>query len=129
MNYYFWILLIGGILVLLGGIVNGYKRGLVRELNSLLSMLAVFLCFRLVTELGGEHARHNLPGMAVSLGLLVFVIIVYSICRLALTGVNLVSRLPVIRVLDNLLGAAGGLVIAFFLLYILQYLLECWAGY
>ncbi len=128
MNYYFWILLGAGILVLLGGIVTGYKRGLVRQINLLLTMAGVFLCFRLVTELGGEYARHNLPGIAVSLGLLLFVIIVFSLCHLAVTGLNLISRLPVIRIVDNILGAGGGLIIAFFLLYIVQYLLECYAG-
>ena len=128
MNYYYWILLAAGILILLGGLLAGYRRGLVRQINTLLSALGVFLCFRLVTDLGGEYARHNLPGIAVSLGLLLFVIIVFSLCHLAVTGLNLVSRLPVIRLVDNLLGAAGGVVIAFFLLYIAQYLLECYAG-
>ena len=128
MNYYFLILLIGGLLIMLGGIVRGYRDGIVKQADLLLSMTGAFLCFRLVTRLGGDYAKKNISGAAVSIALLLFVIIVFVLCRMLLAGLHLISRLPVIRIVDNLLGAAGGGIIAFFFLYIAQYLLECYVG-
>lgn len=124
MNIYLIGIILFSILILLGGLVNGYHKGLAREASVLISMLAaIFVILMLAGLIEGLRSK-DAPGILIGMIMLVLFGVIYKIVHILLTSIKIVSRLPVIRGLDNILGAAFGFTEGFLILYVLEYVLR-----
>ncbi len=107
---------------------KGQKQGFVKELGSLLAMLAAALSLAGILRVyTGFHAG-SIAGTASGIALVAVVAFVYSILRLFLISAGLISKLPVIHLLDSILGLAAGLVESLLILYIAETLLPFFFG-
>ena len=120
----FWILIIIGIIVWAYCLKNGSERGLIQELNTVLTLICATACYRLAAGLAANYSKGNVSSALVGILLLVVVASAFGIFHLIFSSIHIFSRLPVIRILDNILGVFGGFVEGAVVLYMADTLLR-----
>ena len=98
-------------------IVEGYKRGMVKEISSLITLIVVCILLALV----GSGVRSYLDGKIVNVIIAVVLAIVLAIAnhllKFALLPAKIVSKLPLVSFIDKLLGIVFGVVKVILLLW------------
>ena len=107
-------------LVLYLFIKNGIKQGLVHELGTILSMAAAVLVLYLVMRVFHGFTDAQYDKVVVGIVMLVLVSAVFSVCRLIFFAVKMAAKLPVIRLVDSILGTVGGLAEGLIVLYAVE---------
>jgi uncharacterized membrane protein required for colicin V production len=120
----FWILIIIGIIVWGYCIKKGSERGLIQELNTVLTLICATACYHLAAGLAANYSKGNVSSALVGILLLVVVASAFGIFHLIFSSIHIFSRLPVIRILDNILGVFGGFVEGAVVLYLADTLLR-----
>ena len=124
MNRVFWVLIIIGILVWGYCIKKGSERGLIQELNTILTLLCAAACYNLAAGLAAGFASSDVPSALIGMLLLIVVVCAFGLFHLLFSSLHIFSRLPVIRILDNILGVFGGFVEGALVLYLADALLR-----
>ena len=120
----FWILIIIGVIVWAYCIKKGSERGLIQELNTVLTLICAAVVYNLAAGLAANYTSGNVSSALIGLLLLVVVVSAYGIFHLLFSSIHLFSRLPVVRVLDNILGVFGGFLEGAVILYLADTLLR-----
>lgn len=123
MNLYAVGLLIVSLCILFLTMRHGFRKGMVRELDGLLSLLAAAVSLTLLAGTVSSMLEMKFSGLVIGLIMLGTVTFLYKIFHLIFTSIGLVAHLPVIRGLDKLLGAVVGIAKGIGILYILEYVL------
>ncbi len=123
MNLYAVGLVIISLCILFLTMRHGFRKGMVRELDGLLSLLAAIASLTLLAETISGVLEMKFSSMIIGFILLGIVTFLYKIFHLIFASIGLVAHLPVIRGLDKLLGAVVGIAKGVGILYILEYLL------
>ena len=102
------IVLLATIVLLVIKILDGYKKGMVKEIISLVSL--IFTCVVVVIAGAGLHfvKSSQIVGILVAVLLLALLGIVHHFLRLIFFSAKLVSKLPVISFGNKILGMAAG---------------------
>ncbi len=110
------ILLIAGVLLLIK-IVEGYKRGMVKELISLVTL--TLMCVVVVILGAGLHfvKENEIAGLLVTAILLVLLGIAHHFLKVIFFSAKLITKLPVISLGNKLLGMVVGALEVLFLLW------------
>ncbi len=102
------IMLIVAVIAVLVKMVDGYKKGMIREIISLVSM--VVLCIVAALLAYGVNSYHD--GKAFNVGvvviLLILVLTVHHLLGLVFFSAKMFSKLPIVHSLDKLLGIVFG---------------------
>ena len=121
MNYYTLLIYAIAALVILWRIAVSFKRGLVRELSNtvaLLAALGVGYAFKNIIFGFGDK---KFAIAAVYIGYLALLLLIYKVISLIFLSLKIFSKLPVIKLIDKLLGAvlgaAEGIAIVLFLVW------------
>jgi uncharacterized membrane protein required for colicin V production len=125
-NLYFWLILFASILILAGGCIRGYRRGFVKETESLVSWICAAATLVLISGLTRGSLTENISTRALAIALLIVLGVVYSLCRIVFASLHIFAGLPVIRVLDGILGIFAGLIKSFLLLYVVEHIAKIW---
>ncbi len=123
MNLYAVGLAIISLCILFLAMRHGFRKGMVRELDGLLSLLAAIASLTLLAETISGVLEMKFSSMIIGFILLGIVTFLYKIFHLIFASIGLVAHLPVIRGLDKLLGAVVGIAKGIGILYLLEYLL------
>ena len=99
------------VIVVVAGIfklVDGYKKGIVKEVVSMIAMLV--LCLIAALAAYGVHSYHDGKAFNVIVAIILFCLIVaaHHLLGLVLFPAKLLSKLPVFHLLDKLLGVVFG---------------------
>lgn len=106
------------LLLVLGGGIKGYKRGLVEELNTTIALiLAILAAVMFVVSVKGYMEQETLKTILGILCLTVAVI-VYKIVDFILSTLKIISSIPVIRGVNKLAGMAAGILEALLIVWI-----------
>lgn len=99
--------------------VDGYKKGLVKEVVSLVSLIILCLVVALIG--GGVHSYMDgkIINVIVIVILLAIVGIVHHLLNVVLFPAKLVVKLPIVKLADKLLGIVFGALEVIFLLWTL----------
>ena len=103
-------------------IAAGFRRGMVREIISLIAMAVAGVCVVLIIGAVEKEISKTITMVAV----LFIVCVVYRLVHVLFTSLELISRLPVIKGVDKLLGAVTGAAEAGVIVGVLVYLLKSW---
>ena len=103
--------------------VHGYKKGLAKEISGLISCAVTLFVISLLIMLYTSFNANEGINTIFTIVILVTVTIIYSIIRFFLKPVKLIVKLPLLRMLDKILGIFVG-VIEGFLLVCLMYVLN-----
>lgn len=117
-----WLLLLV-IFILIWRIAEGYKRGMVKEIVSFVSLIVLCLA---VAFLGGAligYLEKDFVIMVVAIILLLVLCIAHRVLSFFFFSAKLVAKLPVIKFADKLLGAVIGVAETILLVWTLYTLL------
>ena len=89
-------------------IVRGYKRGMAKEIVRLISLLVTLFVISLIIMLYTSLRARETKNTIFTIIVLLMVAVIYSVVRIFLKSVKLLSKLPVIKIIDKLLGVFVG---------------------
>lgn len=96
------------LIVLIGKIADGYKRGMVKEIISFVSLIVLCIVFALLGIGLNNYFDKEFLGVIIVILLLGALGIVHHLLGIIFVSAKLLSKLPVIHWLDKLLGAVVG---------------------
>ncbi len=102
------ILLIAAALAALYKLADGYKKGIVREIISLVSMIVLCLVAGLVAYGVKGYMTGKTAGVIIAVVLLCLVGMAHHLLGVVFFSAKAIARLPVIHSVDKLLGAVFG---------------------
>lgn len=102
------ILLIVVVILALAKAVDGYKKGIVKEVVSLISMIVLCLVAALAVNGIGSYLEGRFFSLAVMVIMLSILLIAHHLVSLVLFPARLAAKLPVIHSVDKLLGIVFG---------------------
>lgn len=122
--YYISLIIIA--LIFIWRAAAGFRKGMVQEIISLIAMAVAGFCVILILGAVGSYLNREI-GKSVEMAVVLFVVcLVYRLLQVLFTSLELISRLPVIKWLDKLLGIVVGLAEAGLLVGLLVYFLKNW---
>lgn len=122
--YYIALIIIA--LIFIWRVTTGFRKGMVQEIVSLIAMAAAGVCIFLIMGAVGNYLNHEIGKMVQIIVVLFAVCLVYRLIHVLFTSLELISKLPIIKGVDKLLGALIGCAEAALIVGILVYLLKNW---
>ncbi len=122
--YYIALIIIA--LIFIWRIAAGFRKGMIREIISLIAMAVAGVCIVLILGAIGNYLNQEIGKMIQLIVVLFVICLVYRLVNILFTSLELVSKLPIIKGVDRLLGAAVGCAEAALIVGILVYLLKNW---
>ena len=122
--YYIALIIIA--LIFIWRVATGFRKGMVQEIVSLIAMAVAGVCIFLIMGAVGNYLNHEIGKMVQIIAVLLVVCLVYRLVHILFTSLKLISKLPIIKGVDKLLGALIGCVEAALIVGILVYLLKNW---
>ena len=122
--YYFALIII--VLIFIWRVAIGFRKGMVQEVISLIAMAVAGVCVVLILGAIGSYLNQEI-GKVIQMVLVLFAVcLVYRLVHVLFISLELVSKLPIIKGLDKLLGAVVGCAEAVLIVGLLVYLLKNW---
>ena len=106
----FWVLIIIGVIIWGYFIKKGSEQGLIQSLNTVLTLICAAVCYNLAAGLAANYSSGDISSALIGILLLVVVVCAFGLFHLLFASMHIFSRLPVIRILDNILGVFGGFI-------------------
>lgn len=122
--YYISLIIIA--LIFIWRIVAGFRKGMVQEIISLIAMAVAGVCIFLIMGAIGNYLNHEIGEMVQIIIVLLAVCFVYRLVNTLFVSLELISKLPLIKWVDKLLGVVVGCAEAALIVGILVYLLKNW---
>lgn len=122
----YYISLIVIVLIFIWRIIAGFKKGMVQEIISLIAMAVAGVCVFLILGAIGNYLNHEIGKMIQIIAVLFVVCLVYRLVHTLFVSLELISKLPLVKWVDKLLGAVVGCAEATLIVGILVYLLKNW---
>lgn len=114
------------IFIFIWRIVAGFRKGMVQELISLVAMAVAGVCVILILGAVGSYLDQEI-GKVIQTVLVLFVVcFVYRLVHVLFVSLELVSKLPIVKSLDKLLGIVVGFAEAGLIVAVLVQLLKSW---
>lgn len=113
-------------LLIVWRMVAGFRKGLVRELISLAVLVIGGVCAYLVVGAVGSYLNREIGRLLQIVLILLVIGAVYKLAGLLFTTLKLVSKLPVVRTADKLLGAVLGMLEGLAIVWYIIYWLKNW---
>ena len=107
-------------------IVAGFKRGMIQELVSLIAMVVAGFCMILILGAVGSYLEREIGQLIQFISVLLVVCIVYRLVNILFKSLKLISKLPIIRWVDKLLGVVVGGAEAVLLVGVAVHFLKNW---
>lgn len=122
----YYIALVIIVLIFIWRIAAGFRKGMVQELIALVAVAVAVFCIMLILGAVGSYMNREIAKVVEMIVVLFAVCLVYRLVHVLFTSLELISKLPVIKGLDKLLGAGLGAIEAGLIVGILVYLLKNW---
>ena len=122
----YYIALIVIVLIFIWRIAAGFRKGMVQEIVSLVAMVVAGFCVVLILGAVGSYSNREIGKTIQIVAVLIVVCLIYRLVHILFTSLELISKLPIIKGLDKLLGAVVGLAEAVVIVAILVYFLKNW---
>ena len=99
---------------------------MIQELVSLIAMVVAGFCMILILGAVGSYLEREIGQLIQFISVLLVVCIVYRLVNILFTSLKLISKLPIIRWVDKLLGVVVGGVEAVLLVGVAVHFLKNW---
>ena len=113
-----------GVLVWGYCIKKGSENGLVQSLNTVLTLVCAAACYNLAAGLAANYSTGDISSALTGVLLMVVVVCAFGLFHLLFSSLHIFSRLPVIRIVDNILGVFGGFIEGAVILYLADSILR-----
>ncbi len=124
MNIAFWVLIGIAAVIMIACVRKGVKKGFIYEVNAMLTVLCATIVFQLIVGIVRQQNLAEVSSVLMGIFMLVIVMALYGIFHFIFGALQIFARLPLIRVLDNILGLAAGFVEGALTLYLFDTVLR-----
>lgn len=115
------IMLIVVALIMLFQVQSGYKKGMVKEVISLISLLLVGTMIALLACVLHTYMHKEIIGLLLAIILLTVLGVVHKLLKVVFFSIKTIAELPVVSLLNKLLGAILGLAEVIFVLQLIYF--------
>lgn len=115
MNIVFFVVL----LLLVGGGIKGYKRGMIEEINTVIALVIALIVIGMFVVAVKGYMDHETMRTVLGVVCLTIAVLVYKITDFILSSLKIISIIPVIRGINKLLGFGVGVIEAVLLIWAL----------
>ena len=122
----YYIALIIVALIFIWRIVTGFKKGMVQEIISLIAMAVAGFCVLLILGAVSSYLNKEIGQLIQFVIVLLVICVVYRLINILFTSLQLISKLPIIKWVDKLLGIVVGLAEAALVVGVLVYFVKSW---
>ncbi|MBD5548055.1 MAG: CvpA family protein [Lachnospiraceae bacterium] len=106
--------------------IAGFRKGMVQEIISLIAMVVAGFCVVLILGAIGSYLDREIVRVIQIVAVLFAVCFVYRLVHTLFTSLELISKLPIIKGVDKLLGIVIGFAEAVLIVGIMVYFLKNW---
>lgn len=106
--------------------ITGFRKGMVQEIISLIAMAVAGFCVVLILGAIGSYLDREIGRVIQIVAVLFVVCLVYRLVHTLFISLELISKLPIIKGLDKLLGIVVGFAEAALIVGVLVYFLKNW---
>ena len=118
--------LAGIILIFLWRMAAGFRKGMVQEIISLIAMAAAGVCVFLIIGAVGSFMDQEIGSLIQIVAVLIAVCLAYRLVNLLFVSLKLISKRPIVKGLDKVLGAVVGFAEAGILVRFLVQIIKNW---
>ena len=104
-----WALIAAAFIVLIN-VINGLKKGLVKELINCISLLVLSILVVLLSSVLKSYTDKQFVQMLTMIIMVLVLSIAHKLIKMALDGMKVLASLPVISILNKLAGAVFGVI-------------------
>lgn len=104
--------------------IRGFKKGFVKELSGLIALVAACFVVAIVILIISGIKDGKVSNSIYSFLVLFIFGLVYGLIRIILNAIKVISKLPILHFVDEILGFAGGFCEALILVWVLFMLCE-----
>ncbi len=122
--YYIALIIIA--IIFIWRITAGFRKGMIQEIISLIAMVIAGVCVILILGAAGSYLNQEIGKTIQMIAVLAVVCLIYRLVHVLFTSLELISKLPIIKSVDKLLGAVVGLAEAVLIVGFLVYFLKNW---
>ncbi len=122
----YYIALIVIAIIFIWRITAGFHKGMIQEIISLIAMVIAGACVVLILGAVGSYLNQEIGKTIQMVAVLAVVCLIYRLVHILFTSLELISKLPIIKGVDKLLGAVVGLAEAALIVGFLVYFLKNW---
>ncbi len=122
--YYISLVIIA--IIFIWRIAAGFRKGMVQELISLIAMAVAGVCVVLIMGAIGSYMDQEIGRVIQIVAVLLVVCLVYRLVHVLFTSLELISKLPIIKGVDKLLGIVVGFAEAVVIVGGVVYFLKSW---
>lgn len=122
--YYIALIIIA--IIFIWRITAGFRKGMIQEIISLIAMVIAGICVILILGAAGSYLNQEIGKTIQMVAVLAVVCLIYRLVHVLFTSLELISKLPIIKSVDKLLGAVVGLAEAVLIVGFLVYFLKNW---
>lgn len=122
--YYIALVIIA--IIFIWRITAGFRKGMIQEIISLIAMVIAGICVVLILGAIGSYLNQEIGKTIQIVVVLVVVCLIYRLVHVLFTSLELISKLPIIKGVDKLLGVVVGLAEAALIVGFLVYFLKNW---
>lgn len=110
--------------IIILAMIHGFKKGFTKEISSLISWAVTLFVMSLVIMLYTSFSADEGKNMILTIVMLVITAMVYSIIKFVFKPAKIIAKLPLFRILDQLLGLVIGVAEGFVLVWLMYVLNE-----
>lgn len=114
------------IIIFIWRMIAGFRKGMVQEITSLIAMAIAGICVILILGAVGSYLDREIGKTIQMVVVLLVVCLIYRLVHVFFTSIELISKLPIIKGLDKLLGVAVGAAEAGLIVAVLVHFLKNW---
>ena len=119
------ILLLAVIVITILKIVDGYKKGMVKEIISFVSLVVMCVVVLLLGSGLHSYMEKEILGVVIAVLLLVILGIAHHVLKLVFFSAKLISKLPIVHSVDKLLGMVVGVLEVVLILWTIYTFIMC----
>ena len=101
--YYIALIIIA--IIFIWRITAGFHKGMIQEIISLIAMVIAGACVVLILGAVGSYLNQEIGKTIQMVAVLAVVCLIYRLVHILFTSLELISKLPIIKGVDKLLGA------------------------
>lgn len=107
-EYFFYIIMAFYVCIVLGAMIRGFQKGLLKIVDAVLSVLAAaFTVMQILRAVEGWQTQ-EIPQLVMAIVLLVVFGALYRVFHMLFGAVHILAKLPLLRETDKVLGIFAG---------------------
>ncbi|MDD3204687.1 MAG: CvpA family protein [Lachnospiraceae bacterium] len=119
------IVLIVVLLITVCTAINGYKKGMVEEIISLVTLVAGVALLAIIVSIVSNYLNKEISNVVIGIVLFIVIVLLMQVAQVISKGLRIIFKLPVISGVNKIAGFLLGIMEGVVLVWLVFILLQC----